>query len=242
MSTMIQEASQTPEPDQRAMQIARVTHEANRAWCLTLGDASQPAWDEAPDWQRASAISGVAFHLAHPNAGANASHDEWMRVKREEGWVHGPEKNPELKQHPCMVPFDQLPAEQQAKDRLFRSIVHALASDTTPEQERISRLQRRLADALKLLSASRGLFRAYQIHHLAKPDLEKATRNGDQANLLDSFIIGMEVETGSVVMPKELAPEMVERVRANGGDQAVAYVLAAWPDLIAARPGAERIG
>ena len=50
-----------------------------------------------------------------------------MRQKEEEGWTWGPVKDPEKKQHPCMVPFDQLPREQQAKDFIFRSIVRALA-------------------------------------------------------------------------------------------------------------------
>ena len=34
----------------------------NRAYCLALGDTSQPAWDEAPDWQQSSARSGVTGH------------------------------------------------------------------------------------------------------------------------------------------------------------------------------------
>jgi hypothetical protein len=109
------------------VEIARVTHEANRAWCEANGDTSQPAWGDAPEWQRNSAIAGVRFHLANPDAGPSASHDEWMRHKLAEGWTYGPEKKPDLKQHPCMVPFDQLPPQQQAKDRLFRAIVHALA-------------------------------------------------------------------------------------------------------------------
>lgn len=109
--------------------IARVTHEANRAWCLANGDSSQPAWDDAPEWQRESAMSGVRFHLANPEAGASASHDEWLRHKEADGWVYGEVKDPEKKEHPCMVPFDQLPPQQQAKDRLFRAVVHALAGD-----------------------------------------------------------------------------------------------------------------
>lgn len=45
-------------------QIARIAHETNRVYCATLGDTSQPAWDDAPDWQRQSAIKGVEFHLS----------------------------------------------------------------------------------------------------------------------------------------------------------------------------------
>lgn len=107
--------------------VARICHEANRAWCAYNGDHSQPAWEDAPEWQRESALSGVAFHQHNPEAGDSASHDNWMTEKAEAGWVYGPEKNPDATPptHPCMVPFDQLPPEQQFKDRLFRTIVHA---------------------------------------------------------------------------------------------------------------------
>lgn len=106
--------------------IARVCHEANRAYCATLGDFSQSPWESAPEWQRQSAISGVAFHLNNPDASASASHDNWLRDKERGGWRYGPVKDADRKEHPCLVPFDQLPPEQQAKDRLFRCIVHAL--------------------------------------------------------------------------------------------------------------------
>jgi hypothetical protein len=105
--------------------IARVCHEVNRAYCQALGDNSQSAWEEAPEWQRVSARMGVDLHLAG-NFGPEASHIAWMRQKQEEGWAYGPAKDPELKQHPCMLPFDELPPEQQAKDFIFRAIVHAL--------------------------------------------------------------------------------------------------------------------
>lgn len=106
--------------------IARVCHEANRAYCQALGDDSQPAWEDAPEWQRSSAINGVQFHLANPDAGPSHSHDEWLKEKAATGWKYGPVKDPEKKEHPCFVPYDQLPAEQKAKDYIFRAIVHAM--------------------------------------------------------------------------------------------------------------------
>ena len=106
--------------------IARVCHEANRAYCLFLGDASHACWDDAPQWQRDGAISVVLFHCANPEAGDSASHDNWLKDKERDGWRYGPMNNPKTKEHPRFVPFDQLPPEWQMKDRLFRSIVHAL--------------------------------------------------------------------------------------------------------------------
>lgn len=106
--------------------IARVAHEVNRAYCASLGDTSQPAWEEAPDWQRQSALAGVDMHLANPDATPEQSHESWLAQKTADGWTHGDVKDPEKKQHPCFLPYAELPAEQRAKDYLFRGVVHAL--------------------------------------------------------------------------------------------------------------------
>lgn len=110
-------------------QIAKICHEINRAYCMALGDTSQEAWEDAPDWQRESAIKGVAFHVSNPKAGPEASHESWMDQKIQDGWVYGHIKDPDLKTHPCMVPFFELPREQQAKDYIFRATVHAIMAE-----------------------------------------------------------------------------------------------------------------
>ncbi len=103
---------------------ARAAHEVNRAYCAALGDDSQPAWEDAPQWQKNSAIEGVVFHLNgdHP---PEASHNKWLEFKKQEGWKYGPVKDAEKKEHPCFVAYEQLPKEQQVKDYLFRAVVHA---------------------------------------------------------------------------------------------------------------------
>lgn len=106
--------------------IAKACHEANRVLCEAHGDMSQVLWEEAEDWQKESAIKGVEFVIANPDAPDSAQHDSWCQDKFEAGWVYGPVKDPEAKTHPCLVPFDQLPLEQQAKDTLFRSVCTAL--------------------------------------------------------------------------------------------------------------------
>lgn len=106
--------------------IAQVAHEINKAYCEALGDNSQTSWEDAPQWQKESAVLGVIFHMENPDAGPDASHSSWMKQKLEDGWVYGPVKDAEKKQHPCIVPFDLLPVEQKAKDFLFRQVVHSL--------------------------------------------------------------------------------------------------------------------
>lgn len=105
--------------------IARVCHNVNRAYCQALGDMSQPTWEFAPEWQRASARMGVDLHRMG-DFGPEASHVSWMQQKLDDGWKYGPFKDPENKMHPCIVPFDQLDKSQQAKDFIFRAVVHAL--------------------------------------------------------------------------------------------------------------------
>ncbi len=111
-------------------QIAKVAHEVNRAYCQALGDNSQPSWEDAHEWQRSSARMGVDLHTMG-NFGPEASHISWMKQKLDEGWGYGPVKDPEKKEHPCIVPFAELPVAQQAKDFIFRAVVHALR-DTAP--------------------------------------------------------------------------------------------------------------
>jgi len=106
--------------------IAKVCHEANRAYCEGLGDHSQRPWSESAEWQRESAVEGVQFVLNDPGAPASASHESWMYFKLKGGWTYGEEKDAEAKTHPCIVPFAELPAEQQKKDALFRAVVLAI--------------------------------------------------------------------------------------------------------------------
>jgi len=107
--------------------IARAAHQINRAYCQALGDNSQLPWEDAPEWQKKSAIAGVSFHIDHPTASPSASHDSWLRLKVADGWKYGPVKDAEKKEHPCCVEYHELPTEQKAKDYIFRAVVHALS-------------------------------------------------------------------------------------------------------------------
>lgn len=108
-------------------QVARICHEANKGLCQSHGDDSQKTWDDAPKWQRDSAMAGVDFARANPDAPDSAQHDAWMRDKVAAGWTYGETKDADTKTHPCLVPFEQLPEFQKAKDTLFRAIVKALS-------------------------------------------------------------------------------------------------------------------
>lgn len=101
----------------------------NRAYCIAIGDHTQPIWAEAPDWQKDSAINGVVAALANPAATPADSHAGWLKQKLAEGWKYGAVKNVEAKEHPCCVPYEQLPPAQQKKDSLFLATVRAVAAE-----------------------------------------------------------------------------------------------------------------
>jgi hypothetical protein len=106
--------------------IAQMCHENNRIWCRINGDDSQVSWEEASADIRNSARAGVSFILQNPKAGDDLLHDHWMAEKLLAGWTHGEVKDSVAKTHPCLVPYNKLPPEQQMKDRLFRLIVIGL--------------------------------------------------------------------------------------------------------------------
>lgn len=116
-------------------QVARIAHQINKAYCEAMGDTSQVNWEDAPEWQKQSALLGVNLHLNNPGAGPEASHESWMAQKQLDGWIYGEKKDAGLKTHPCMVPFAELAIEQQAKDFIFRAAVHAANAIILPVVE-----------------------------------------------------------------------------------------------------------
>lgn len=50
---------------------------------------------------------------------AENAHDIWARARMDEGWTYGPVRNDDLKQHPDLVPYSQLPDSEKEYDRLM---------------------------------------------------------------------------------------------------------------------------
>jgi hypothetical protein len=117
--------------------IAEIAHEQNRIYCESIGDDSQPLWMEAPDWQKESALNGVNAIADGVITGPEGSHKNWLAEKVKEGWVYGPEKDPEAKEHPCCVPFEELSEEMQFKDILFFDTVTSLINSTRTFKNRL---------------------------------------------------------------------------------------------------------
>ncbi len=111
------------------MRIARVMHEAVRAFQASLGQPAVAHWNKAPKWMHTASRDAVMFRVNNPDAPASAQHDQWMDSKVKDGWKFGPEKDARKKTHPLLVPYNDLPYEERQKDALVGAIITSL---TTP--------------------------------------------------------------------------------------------------------------
>ena len=44
-------------------------------------------------------------------------HEVWAETRIKQGWKFGEQRNDELKTHPCLVPYEDLPEEEKEYDR-----------------------------------------------------------------------------------------------------------------------------
>lgn len=44
-------------------------------------------------------------------------HEVWAQSRLSQGWAYGPKRSDDLKTHPCLIPFEDLPDEEKQYDR-----------------------------------------------------------------------------------------------------------------------------
>ena len=44
-------------------------------------------------------------------------HEVWAETRLSQGWTYGDQRNDELKTHPCLVPYEELPEDEKEYDR-----------------------------------------------------------------------------------------------------------------------------
>ena len=44
-------------------------------------------------------------------------HEVWAETRIKQGWKYGSERNDELKTHPCLIPYEELPEDEKEYDR-----------------------------------------------------------------------------------------------------------------------------
>ena len=48
---------------------------------------------------------------------ARNAHENWAKQRMTEGWRYGPKRDDQKKEHPCLVPYEQLPESEKEYDR-----------------------------------------------------------------------------------------------------------------------------
>jgi ryanodine receptor 2 len=46
------------------------------------------------------------------------THENWSKERIRQGWQWGPKRNDKRKEHPCLIPYEQLPESEKEHDRI----------------------------------------------------------------------------------------------------------------------------
>ena len=111
----------------QAENIALMCHELNKVYCKMLGDDSQVPWDALCAEMRNSLVDAVKYCMVNDPT-PKESHENWMEVRTEQGWIFGSKKCGIKKTHPCLVAYDKLTQEHKVKDVMFICMVKMLSS------------------------------------------------------------------------------------------------------------------
>lgn len=117
---VLKEGEQIMEREQFIAQIRHI------GWVAYQIAAGQPYNEVINGDQLESLLDGIRFQDEHPDNTPEQNHDNWMRMKIEQGWVFGEVKDFEKKTHPDLVQFNELPEIEQRKD-ISDSTAHRLA-------------------------------------------------------------------------------------------------------------------
>ncbi len=108
--------------------LARVVHEANRAYNVFLDDpVPDPPWDALPQWHKGMIIARVQAILGGWDPAD--IHQDWVDTMSALGWSFGVVKDPDRMTHPAVRPWGELPVWQRRKDELAVMVVRALCGD-----------------------------------------------------------------------------------------------------------------
>ena len=71
------------------------------------------------DWRAADLVFGEVGGVDEVEAMARMEHDLWCQELLVDGWRKGSEKSKVQKIHPALVPWDDLPEDEKAKNKIF---------------------------------------------------------------------------------------------------------------------------
>ncbi len=107
-------------------EVAKTAFGVNKAYCQSIGDNTHSDWDDAPSWIKESTINGVRYAIENNFPSPEEMHNNWLSEKLKNGWKYGEEKDADKKEHPCCLPYKDLPDSHKVKDYLFLAVVRSM--------------------------------------------------------------------------------------------------------------------
>lgn len=105
--------------------IAKIVHEANRQYSLSIGE-TELEWAKASEDIKEWYLSSVETIIGNPNITAEEIHNSWCKEKYKQAWVYGVVLDTINKLHPYLIEYDKLPDSIKMKDKLMITIVNIL--------------------------------------------------------------------------------------------------------------------
>ena len=109
-TTRIPTASQVRLPDGRRTDRQESAQECHRKET----NMKQPSIPQPIDVSRIELPAALA---PLTEALARNVHEVWAATRIAQGWRFGPERNDARKEHPCLIPYEELPEEERTYDR-----------------------------------------------------------------------------------------------------------------------------
>lgn len=108
--------------------ITKVTTNA-QAKVNELMTGKSRGWDDLTEEEQNAAVTHVLMVANNPDATPENIHSSWMRRMHEWGYTPGPMVDNELKEHPLLVPFNELPYEVKVAYCMLYSLVNTLKNE-----------------------------------------------------------------------------------------------------------------
>jgi RyR domain len=119
-------------------QIAYLIHNITSHFPRTDGSLV-PVWCDLNDEQKQHAAQAVEKIMSSESRTPEELHNLWMEPLVSNGWTKG-EYNLNLKQHPSIMPFDELPDSEILKDELWYHLTECFRKYYTSVEEEASDL------------------------------------------------------------------------------------------------------
>jgi hypothetical protein len=106
-----------------SLEIAEIIHGATCR--INRADGSKVCcWEDLTDFQKNSAAKAVAKIYSEPQRTPKELHELWMEPLIENGWTYG-EFSVDNKQHPSLLPFEELIESEILKDYIWSHLTEA---------------------------------------------------------------------------------------------------------------------